>query len=210
MALALQTRREKQRAEQRSELLDAAHALVKEEGYDGLTIRKLATRAGYAPMSVYSYFEDKHAILMAIAEDSFSALAKRIDRQRPDDPLAGLRMGLVEYAAFGLENPEEYRIVFMTRELHTHDEKEFAELKASNPALLCLLESVNACLEAQVLKGDIHAIATVLWTMVHGAISLAISFPSYPFGDPMAYCERIADLAISAVRNNEIAALSKR
>lgn len=209
MALAVQTRRERQRAEQRAELLQAAHALVKEEGYDGLTIRKLANKVGYAPMSVYSYFEDKHAILMALAEDAFTILANRIRKRLPDDPMEGLRMGLLEYASFGLENPNEYRIVFMTRDLHMHDEKEFRELEASNPALQCLLESVNACREAGVLKGDVRAIATVLWTMAHGAISLAVTFPSYPFGDPMSYCGKIIDLALSAVRNNEIAGFSE-
>lgn len=209
MALATQIRRERQRAEQRAELLEAAHALVREEGYEGLTIRKLANKVGYAPMSVYSYFEDKHAILMALAEDAFAILARRIQKRMPDDPMAGLRMGLLEYAAFGLENPNEYRIVFMSRDLHTHDEKEFQELEASNPALQCLLESVNACINAGVLQGDVRAIATVLWTMVHGAISLAVTFPSYPFGDPMTYCEKIADLALSAVRANAIPALSK-
>ncbi|TKB37915.1 MAG: helix-turn-helix transcriptional regulator, partial [Mesorhizobium sp.] len=54
MQLSVQERREKQKAELRSELVDAAHKLVQEEGYDGLTIRRLAKRVGYAPMSVYS------------------------------------------------------------------------------------------------------------------------------------------------------------
>jgi len=207
MALATQTRRERQRAEQRAELLEAAHALVKEEGYEGLTIRKLATKVGYAPMSVYSYFEDKHAILMALAEDAFDILARRIQKRMPDDPMAGLRMGLLEYAAFGLENPNEYRVVFMTRALHADDAKTFREIEAKNPALQCMLESVAACIRAGHLKGEVHAIATILWTLVHGAISLLISFPFYPFGDPMAYCEKIVDLAIAAVRSDEIDAL---
>ena len=125
----------------------------------------------------------------------------------PDDPMAGLRMGLLEYAAFGLENPNEYRVVFMTRALHADDAKTFREIEAKNPALQCMLESVATCIKAGHLKGDVHAIATILWTLVHGAISLLISFPFYPFGDPTAYCEKIVDLAISTVRDNEVDAL---
>jgi len=68
LPLSVQKRREKQKAELRSELVAAAHKLVQEEGYEGLTIRKLAKRVGYAPMSVYSYFADKQDILFALAE----------------------------------------------------------------------------------------------------------------------------------------------
>ena len=77
------SRREQQKAELRAELLAAAHALVQEEGYEGLSIRRLAKRVGYAPMSVYSYFADKQAILRALAEDAFAALARRAEK----DPL---------------------------------------------------------------------------------------------------------------------------
>jgi len=80
-------RRELHKANLRSELIAAAHKLVQDEGYGALTIRKLAKRAGMAPMSVYSYFSDKQEILYALAEDAFEALAQRIERNRPDDPL---------------------------------------------------------------------------------------------------------------------------
>ena len=53
MRVGVKIRREKQREEIRTDLVAAAHALVKEEGYEGLTIRKLAERAGLATMSVY-------------------------------------------------------------------------------------------------------------------------------------------------------------
>ena len=80
MPPSVQKRREKQKAELRSELVEAAHKLVQEEGYEGLTIRKLAKRVGYAPMSVYSYFPDKHAILLGIARDAFETLARRMEK----------------------------------------------------------------------------------------------------------------------------------
>ena len=77
------SRRQLHRQELRSELLAAAHALVKEEGYEGLTIRRLAKRVGYAPMSVYSYFADKQDILVALAEDVFGELARRAEKDAP-------------------------------------------------------------------------------------------------------------------------------
>ena len=93
MTLSVQKRREKQKAELRSELVDAAHKLVQEEGYEGLTIRKLAKRVGYAPMSVYSYFADKQDILFALAEDAFETLARRIEEHPADGPSGNRLLG---------------------------------------------------------------------------------------------------------------------
>ncbi|MBA3449242.1 MAG: TetR/AcrR family transcriptional regulator [Pseudaminobacter sp.] len=198
--ISAQARRDRQKAELRAELLAAAHALVKEEGYEGLTIRKLAKRVGYAPMSVYSYFADKHAILHAIADDAFETLARRLERQAPDEPLAALRKLMTEYAAFGLENPNEYRTVFMTDD-HTHyPENKVAEPEKQNPALLLLLRRVQDCVDAGVFQGDVHAIATMVWTVGHGTVSLLITFPDYPFGDRDKYIEMSMDFALAGLK----------
>lgn len=204
MIKSAKTRRERQKKELRSELLAAAHALVQEEGYEGLTIRRLAKRVGYAPMSVYSYFADKRDILVALAGDAFQTLARRMEQLPADGSLETLRAVLVEYVAFGLENPNEYRTVFIAERIGPVGEKTFAEVEQGNPALRMLLERVEACVAAGTLKGDVRAISTILWTMGHGAVSLLITFPAYLFGDPQAYVARIADMAIEAVAAKEI------
>lgn len=207
MSQTVQDRRERLKAEQRQELLKNAHDLVHEDGYEGLTIRKLATRAGYAPMSVYSYFADKHAILIALAEDQFETLAREFEKNAPDDPIEALRHGLGVYVAFGLDHPNEYRTVFMSTELQKGAE-EFAEMEARNPAMHVLMSRVEAAIHAGQLQGDARAIATVLWTVAHGAISLLITFPHYPFGDPKVYARRVFDAAIAGLTGETVAPLS--
>lgn len=201
-------RRELQKAELRAELVAAAHALVREEGYDGLTIRKLATKVGYAPMSVYSYFADKHEILMALAEDAFVNLARRMRQNQPADPIEAIRAALSEYAEFGLDNPNEYRTVFMTEKPKPPVEETFAQMQRENPAYQIIVERVEACIAAGKLKGDARAIATMLWTVAHGAISLLVTFPYYPFGDPKAYVMQVGDLALAGLATTETAPLT--
>ncbi|MCV3243006.1 TetR/AcrR family transcriptional regulator [Mesorhizobium sp. ZC-5] len=208
MPVTVQSRRERHKAELRSELVAAAHALVKDEGYEGLTIRKLAKRVGYAPMSVYSYFADKQDILLALAEDVFEQLARRAERNLPEEPLAALRHGMREFAAFGLENPNEYRIIFMTQKPQPADPEMAAELEKKNPALLSMRKCVMACLEAGLLKGDEHAITTFLWTTTHGAISAVINFPQYSFGPGQDYADAVIELALAAIRSREVQPLS--
>ncbi|HMM64859.1 MAG TPA: TetR/AcrR family transcriptional regulator [Mesorhizobium sp.] len=209
MPLTAQARREQQKAAMRSELVAAAHRLVQEEGYEGLTIRKLARRVGYAPMSVYSYFADKQDILLALAEDAFETLARRIEENRSDDPVEALKAVMVEYAAFGLGNPDEYRIVFMTEKTKPPPGKTFAEMEQGNPAMKVLVERVEACVAAGRLKGDPRAIATMLWAVGHGTISLLITFPFYPFGDPQAFVKRMCDFAMASLSVQEVQPLAQ-
>lgn len=209
MAESALSRRERQRIETRSELVVAAHEIVKHQGYEALTIRKLAERVGLATMSVYSYFPDKQAILTAIAEDTFEMLAQRIANKRSDNPLEGLRVGLREYVAFGLENPNEYQTIFMTPQVHEHEDESFEKLEAENPAFQCLLGSVNAAIDAGCMHGNPRAISTILWTVSHGAISLLLIFHKYPFGDPIEYAGRVIDMAIdSLVREDNVPPLA--
>ena len=208
MPPSVQTRREKQKAELRSELVEAAHKLVQEEGYEGLTIRKLAKRVGYAPMSVYSYFADKQDILFALAEDAFETLARRIEEHSSDDPIEALQAVMTEYAAFGLGNPNEYRTVFMTEKTRLPEGRSYDDMEESNPAMKVLIKRVEACVAAGKLQGDPRAIATMLWAVGHGAISLLITFPFYPFGDQQAFIRRMCDLTMEAIAAHEVAPLT--
>ncbi|RWP57752.1 TetR/AcrR family transcriptional regulator [Mesorhizobium sp.] len=209
MPLSVQTRREKQKAELRSELVDAAHKLVQEEGYEGLTIRKLAKRVGYAPMSVYSYFADKQDILFALAEDAFKTLAKRIEDHPADDPIEALQVVMTEYAAFGLGNPNEYRTIFMTEKVKPPEGRNFAEMQEGNPLMKVLIKRVEACVAAGKLKGDPRAIATMLWAVGHGTISLLITFPFYPFGDQQAFVKRMCDFTLAALATQDVPPLTE-
>jgi AcrR family transcriptional regulator len=203
------TRREKQKAELRAELVEAAHKLVQEEGYEGLTIRKLAKRVGYAPMSVYSYFADKQDILFALAEDAFETLARRIEEHPSDDPIEALQAVMTEYAAFGLGNPNEYRTVFMTEKTRPPEGRSFEEMHEGNPAMKALIGRVEACVAAGKLQGDARAIATMLWAVAHGTISLLITFPFYPFGDPQAFVKRMCDSSLAALSTQNVLPLTE-
>ena len=208
MPPSVQKRREKQKAELRSELVAAAHKLVQEEGYEGLTIRKLAKRVGYAPMSVYSYFADKQDILFALAEDAFETLARRIEEHPSDDPVEALQAVMTEYAAFGLGNPNEYRTVFMTAKTRPPEGQSFQEMHEANPAMKALISRVEACVAAGKLQGDARAIATMLWAVGHGTISLLITFPFYPFGDPQAFVKRMCDFQLAALSTQNVPPLT--
>ena len=190
-------------------MLAAARTLIASDGAEALSMRKLAQRLDCAPMSLYSYFRDKHDLLLALAHESFDQLALRLAAGAADTPLEALRTLYVAYARFGLERPDDYRTIFMTPEARPPREpKGPDEIYADNPAFAVSLDRVSACLAAGVFAGDAHAIATLLWTSAHGAIAAMLAFPAFPFGDRATYVVRVIDLALGALRERTIEPLT--
>jgi TetR/AcrR family transcriptional regulator, tetracycline repressor protein len=65
----------KQQRLSRDLILEVALELVGEEGFDGLSMRRLAQRLDVWPMSIYRYFRDKDELLDALADSSAVGLA---------------------------------------------------------------------------------------------------------------------------------------
>ena len=205
--MTLQKRKERYRSELRAETLSAARELIRQEGYQGLTIRKLAQRMGCSPMALYSYFADKQALLAALALEGFEKVAKRFDSTVHRDPLAAVRRILLDYIAYAEEHPNEYRILFLSVETLGELELTRQDLQERNPAFGALFKRVEACIKAGALQGDAFAVSTVLWTTAHGAASLLITAQKFPFGSRRLYAEEVVATIVSGVQNRAVARL---
>src|SRR5216684_6656903 len=73
----------------RDEILLAAKELFLTEGYNATTIRKIADRVGVSAPTLYVYFTDKDAIMLALCDQTFALLTNAIDRieEKTADPL---------------------------------------------------------------------------------------------------------------------------
>src|SRR5215469_4155874 len=111
-------RRERERQAVRQEIVDAARALFIEEGYEKTSMRKIAEKIEYSPTTIYLYFNDKKELLESICEETFGrfvAILQNLDKKH-EDPLENLRAVLKAYVEFGLKNPNDYTLTFMTHE----------------------------------------------------------------------------------------------
>ena len=64
-------RRERHRAEARRSILDAAEALLIEDGLETFSIRRLAQRSGYSAPTLYHHFRDKDGLFDALLQERF-------------------------------------------------------------------------------------------------------------------------------------------
>ena len=199
-----QKRRERYRSEFRAEILAASREVIREEGYQGLTLRKLGQRMECSPMALYSYFADKQALLTALALEGFERLAKKLEGTGRREPLPALRRVLLDYINYAEHNPIEYRILFLSPEAHEKVTKTRHNIGDVNRAFGLLLNCVRACIETGVLNGDPLAISTVLWTGVHGAASLLITMQHFPFGSRKRYAEEVVATILSGAQTRAI------
>jgi AcrR family transcriptional regulator len=69
-------RRTRNHAATRAAILDAAHRVAARDGARDLSLRAVAAEAGYAPAALYGYFRNKDELLLALAADDLSGLAR--------------------------------------------------------------------------------------------------------------------------------------
>ena len=99
----------------RREILDAAWALVRQEGLAALTMRDLGARVGMKAQSLYGYFPSKHAIYDAMFGDANRELVSRWKAAvaaGPQDPVSVLRRRTAAFLQFCVEDPVRYQLLF--------------------------------------------------------------------------------------------------
>ena len=96
----------------RDRLFAAAKTVLEREGIAGLTIRKVAKRAGMSPMAMYRHFADKDALLNALVEDGLAAWEKVVRSLRAEDPMEWLEELTEAFLDFALTQPHRFDAAF--------------------------------------------------------------------------------------------------
>ena len=81
--MGLKERRVREKEVVRGKILDAARELFVAEGYEAVTMRKIAQAIEYSPTAIYLHFRDKEAVINAICDTDFLKLATRWSRAFP-------------------------------------------------------------------------------------------------------------------------------
>jgi AcrR family transcriptional regulator len=200
--MPIQERRARQKEDLRQEILDAARELFVREGYESVSMRKIADKVEYAPGTIYLYFEDKAAILDTLCQQTFTKLRERLEAIHQDqgDPVEALRRGLRTYIQFGLDNPNEYIITFILAKREP-DVMERAGRQCGLACFACLSGMVKKCLDAGLINGGgVADTAQALWVSIHGLTSLFAMGCGFPFIERSRLIERQLDILIEGVR----------
>src|SRR2546421_2393952 len=111
--MGIKQRREREKQEVRQGILTAAREIALHEGWQAVTIRKVAERIEYSPSMIYEYFASKEAILLELHSEGFRLLALSLNVARNSHEDYEERIvGMAEaYWEFAMRNPELYQVM---------------------------------------------------------------------------------------------------
>lgn len=178
-------------------IVDIARELFFEQGFDSVSMRKIAERAGCSPMSLYHYFSSKHSILRHI----WISIFDRIDASLAglaaahDDPLDQLRRMTKAYVGFWIENPPYFHIVYLTT-----DPKSIAlgdsVLNTTESSVKRVYERFDDVMSACVAEGRLtgaapEVMAQILFSSIYGMLLCTLTIPEYRWLAPDRLSEEL-------------------
>jgi AcrR family transcriptional regulator len=174
-------RRGERRRDARRSILDSATELLRRDGADGLTMRRVAARSGCSAPTLYHYFRDKTALLDAMLDAAFAELVAELDRLGVErDPLAALRTRCLAIVRFCLANPIHFRLMSEAR-------PDDAPPLSSHAQAQQRLESPLARLAAAGrLRVELETAKQSLWSLLHGLVSVQATRPEVTWSPDLA------------------------
>jgi AcrR family transcriptional regulator len=203
-------RRERQKAETRQAILDAARELFVAEGVEATTMRAIAAKIGYTPTAIYHHFRDKDALIVELCMADFSALGQAMySIGRIENPVERLRAMGLAYTDFAMNNPSQYRFMFMTPLDHKRIDAHGQVLQTPDEdAYQFLYQTVQEGIEKGLYRPELSdpvELAQMFWGGIHGVIALWYTHchdPHIVLNDPRRTVPSMCDTMIrGAVRN---------
>jgi len=162
----------------RRRILDTARRLLVRDGYQNLSMRKIARSIGYSPTSIYLHFESKDALIHALIHEGMMQLRDvlaAIVAQHDGAPQAQLRSLCRGFVEFGLANPEYYEIMFQLRpeRMERYPREKYRKARQN---LAFFAETLAEGDRADVFDvEDALVAASAIWASLHGTVSLLLA-----------------------------------
>jgi AcrR family transcriptional regulator len=182
-----------------------AMALIVEQGFRGLSMRRLATRLGIAAKTIYNYYRNKDELYLVILTRGFEELHAELlsAYQSQEEPLERLTAMARAYLEFGLERSHLYNLMFTW---HVPKFKDYLgtsmqgaaqlELEAGLKNLSLLVKVIKECADPTdpVSEEEARYFLIQLWSQMHGYVAgINNTLLEYMHEAPLSLKERLLD-----------------
>ncbi len=160
----------------RNKLITISLEILQEKGLSGLSLRKLAERAGVSRSAPYHHFKDKNDLLAAVAEQGFEVLTRQLSSAIGRDDLSmhgRLELTVQCYLSFAMENDTQYELMF-GRELW-RDNPSTRLQRTARDCFRAYAKLTEQFYQQGLLKVDDEPLrlAQVMWSTLHGLVKIA-------------------------------------
>ena len=170
-------RKERQRKEVRESILQSAWNLVNEEGWQNLSIRKIADAIEYSVPVVYDHFENKEAILSEFNRQGFKLLGDQLSEAKKSRTTAPEQLEAIAYAYwdFAFNNKAYYQLMYGLGMPTCDSLEKVPELTAF---IQVIFTTINELIDAgNKENGNTWLKVHSFWSMIHGLVSINLIAP---------------------------------
>jgi AcrR family transcriptional regulator len=175
--MGIKERHVRDREAVRRAILDAARELFVAEGFQNVSIRKIAERIEYSPAAIYGYFPSKDDIFFALAEEGFRLLCDRGAGARTrlhDEPpsLQDIRDRFARLYEFSRDHPQYFALMFVDRSV-PRISREYERFAFAREMKGNIAKEIGACVDAGLLPRSLDP-AVAMRTLMIGVIGVAV------------------------------------
>ncbi len=192
----------------RAEMIKKGIQLLNKEGYEGFSLRKIASMCNVSHTAPYRHFKNKNELYKTIGQEIHSKFKEAMLDGREgceSDPRKHLLNMCKQYVSFMVNNPEYFRYIFIT--VHGHEisvspedirfEEEGHLFNVSKKCAKEYFEQFYGNDSADWVLGFL-----ALWSMIHGLTLLLVTRTIHFQGDYLAYAEKMIEAHLDHFENS--------
>lgn len=208
--MGIKERQERDRETVRRAILDAARDLFVTEGFQNVSIRKIAERIEYSPAAIYSYFPSKDDIFFELAEEGFRLLGS--PRQpaacmalQPLTPLERLRAIFWHFYEFSRDHPQYFALMFVDRSV-PRISREYERFAFARKLKQNIHDEFAGCVAAGALPETVQPAAAMraLSAALIGVAVLRLSDRLGPGEDADKIAANALDIALAGLKSGVV------
>ncbi len=200
--LGVKERQERDREAVARAILDAARELFVAEGYQNISIRKIAEKIEYSPAAIYSYFPSKDDIFLALAEEGFRLLFKCDGESAPcANSVDAIRAGFWRLYEFSKTHPEYFALMFVDRSVPriSRDWQRFGFVREMRRTMSAQIQAVIDAGEFPAgTSGD--SVFRILVAAIHGVAVMRLCERLAPGEDADALARDTLEATLTGLR----------
>ena len=200
--MGVKERRAREKEQLRRQILSAARELFVNEGYESVSMRKIASKIEYSPTTIYLYFKDKADLLDSVCKETLLDLLTTLELLKADksDPVETLRKSGRAYVEFGLKYPQDYKLTFVVRPQFQKG-LGLQEGSVGERVFNYLRATVSECIRQKAFREvDVEITGQALWSAVHGVTLLLIDFSDFPWTGKDKLIDMVIDTMIEGLK----------
>lgn len=113
--MSIAERKEREKAEMREDILNAAREIVSHSGIDGISIRKIAGMIDYSPAIIYHYFKNKEEIIGILMEEEYRRILAALSplQTTGNSPEERLKESIKSFMMLAVEMGDAYKSIML-------------------------------------------------------------------------------------------------